>query len=99
MELYRRSNVFDRVLALYGSTLCSGTHRRQILELVHRSIEVGGGLMLITRMGIENWLAVERADGKDQDMVNELENQLHGCIDSSVAQHWKIPTTPSIDVS
>jgi Nucleolar pre-ribosomal-associated protein 1 len=101
MELYRKGNAFDRLLALHGSTLCSDTHRRQILELVHHAIELGGGLVLITRLGIENWFAIRQANGDDQGIFKQLEEQLRDCIDSSEAQNWKIPTMPgmSIDVS
>jgi len=90
MELYRKGNAFDRLLALHGSSLCSETHRKQILELIHRAIELGGGLVLITRLGIENWFAVAQAKGEEQGIFKELEEQLRGCVDSSDARNWKI---------
>ncbi len=99
MELYRRSNVFERVLAFYGSKLCSDTHRKQILELVHRSTELGGGLTLITRLGIENWFVIEQADGEYREIIKELGRQLDDCVDASVAQTWKLPATPTMEVS
>ncbi len=98
MELYRRSSAFDRLLALYRSILCSDAHRRQILELVDRSIKIGGGMTLITRIGIENWFAIERADGKDLDIVKELANQLHGCVDQAAAEQWKAPLAVCVDI-
>ena len=99
MEVYRRSSVFERVLAFCGSKSCSDTHRKQTLELIHRSIKLGGGLTLITRLGIENWFVVEQADGKDRETIKELGQQLDDCVDTSVAQAWKLPATPFIGVS
>jgi Nucleolar pre-ribosomal-associated protein 1 len=92
MELYRRSNVFDRMLAFYASVLCSETQGRQILELVYRSIQLGGGMTLTTRMGIENWLAIERVDGKEQAIIKEIGPLLQEHIDVSAAQDWKLST-------
>ena len=40
MELYRKSNVFQRLLTLYSSALCPKPHRRQILELVYLSVNL-----------------------------------------------------------
>jgi Nucleolar pre-ribosomal-associated protein 1 len=98
MEMYRRSNVFDRVLAFYASVLCSETQGRQILELVYRSIQLGGGMTLITRMGIENWFAIEEADGKEPAIIKEVGLMLQDHIDVSATEHWKFPTASSIDV-
>jgi Nucleolar pre-ribosomal-associated protein 1 len=99
MELYRKGNAFDRLLALHGSSLCSETHRRQIQELIHRAIELGGGLVLITRLGIENWFAIAQAKGEeDQGIFKELEEQLRGCVDSSDARNWKIPASSGMTI-
>lgn len=99
MELYRRSNVFERVLAFYGSKLCSDAHGKQILELVHRSIKLGSGLTLITRLGIENWFVIEQEDGKHGEIFKELGQQLDDRVDTSVSRTWKLPATPRRDVS
>ena len=99
MELYRRSNAFDRVLTLYQSTLCSDAHRRRILELVHRFIKLDGGMTLTTRIGIENWFAIAQADGRDQTVIKELGKQLHDYTDTALAQQWRNPTALSVDVS
>jgi Nucleolar pre-ribosomal-associated protein 1 len=96
MELYRKGNAFERLLALHGSSLCAETHRRQILELIHRAIELGGGLVLVTRVGIENWLAIAQITGEDQSIFKELGEQLRGCVDSADVQNWKIPGTLGI---
>ena len=48
-------------------------------------------MTLITRLGIENWFAIEQADGKDQEVIKELGDQLHDCVDTSFAQQWKAP--------
>lgn len=95
MELYRRSNVFDRVLALYQSTVCPGKQRKQILELVNRSIEVGGGMTLITRIGMESWIAVEEADGKALEVIKRLRDQLLHSTAAAVVNQWKVPADPA----
>lgn len=50
-------------------------------------------MTLITRVGIESWVAIERADGKDQEMIKELESELYQGVDAAAVQHWKFPTT------
>ncbi len=55
-------------------------------------------MTLITRIGIENWFAIERADGKDLDIVKELANQLHGCVDQAAAEQWKAPLAVCVDI-
>jgi Nucleolar pre-ribosomal-associated protein 1 len=97
MELYRRSSVFDRVLAFCTSVLCSDTHRRQIVELVYRSVQLGGGLTLISRMGIESWFAIEQANGKDQETIEEVGTWLNDHVDTAAAQQWRIPTALRVD--
>lgn len=89
----------DRVLAFHQSILCSSAQRRQVLELVNRFIELGGGMTLITRTGIESWLAIEQADGKDDDFVKQLGDQLLDRTDSAAVHQWKVPTDLSLLVT
>jgi hypothetical protein len=68
-----------------------------MLELVYHSINLGGGMTLITRMGVESWFAIEQAHGKEQEIIRELENQLRDRVDTAAVQHWKIPVGTGID--
>lgn len=97
MEMYRRSNIFDHVLALYTSVLCLDKQRIQILELTYRSIKLGGGMTLITRLGIENWFAIQKADGKDEVIMKEIGQRLWENVDVGAAQQWRHPTTLTLD--
>jgi Nucleolar pre-ribosomal-associated protein 1 len=98
MELYRKSNVFERVLALYGSTICPETHRKQILELVYRSIKRGGGMTLITRVGIESWFETEQEDRRNKEIINGLEETMDDSIDREAAQQWRLPVSDGVQV-
>lgn len=52
-------------------------------------------MTLVTRMGIESWLAITEVDGKDVDIIQALDSNLHDCIDREAAQQWKWPMVSS----
>jgi nucleolar pre-ribosomal-associated protein 1 len=97
MELYRKSNIFERLLTLYSSVLCTSAHRRQILELIYRAINLGSGMTLITRMGIESWFAIKQADDMDRELIMAIEDQMHDRIDRTAAQQWRIPSATTLE--
>jgi nucleolar pre-ribosomal-associated protein 1 len=90
MELYRRSDIFEHILASYSPSLRSKGQRKQTLELVHRAIQVGGGMTLVTRVGILSWLAVSHTADKDEEkMMEAVSTQLHQSIDTAAIQSWR----------
>ncbi|PGH26828.1 hypothetical protein AJ80_01407 [Polytolypa hystricis UAMH7299] len=56
MDLYRRANVFERVLSLYNSPGLSDSLRKKILHLLFRAVEVGGSTTLVTRSAALSWI-------------------------------------------
>ncbi|PLB42204.1 NPA1/URB1 family protein [Aspergillus candidus] len=56
MEIYRRANVFERILAFYESPGTGFAARRKILHIIYRATQVGGSTTLITRAGIIGWV-------------------------------------------
>ena len=92
MELYRKSNVFERMLALYSSDLCPEAHQKQISELIYRSLTVHGGMTLITRLGIESWFASEMSGGqRTGDLLSELAKMAHDRTNVEAVERWKFP--------
>lgn len=56
MDIYRRANVFERVLSFYQSPSLGAGAQRKILHLVYRATQAGGSTTLITRAGAVSWL-------------------------------------------
>lgn len=56
MEIYRRANVFERILSLYESPTVGVSAKRKILHLIYRSAQVGGSATLVTRAAIISWI-------------------------------------------
>jgi len=88
MELYRRSNVFQRVLSLYWSPRCQRAARRKILQLVYRAVQAGGADTLITRVGIRAWLSVVKR-GDNRDLGDRLERVIQEQCTVSDMERWE----------
>lgn len=56
MEIYRRANVFERMLSFYDSPSSGVSIKRKTLHLLFRSTQVGGSTTLITRAGVISWI-------------------------------------------
>ena len=89
MDLYRRCNVFERLLAFYASVGTKRDIRRKILHLVYRSSEVGGSTTLITRAGIIGWIQaqVSHKDGNDV-ILRQLMRRLYETCDQERVEKW-----------
>ncbi|GIK00006.1 hypothetical protein Aspvir_004019 [Aspergillus viridinutans] len=59
MDIYRRANVFERVLSFYDSPSVGVSAKRKILHLLYRSTQVGGSTTLITRAGVVSWIQTQ----------------------------------------
>ncbi|KAF9894726.1 hypothetical protein FE257_006616 [Aspergillus nanangensis] len=78
MEIYRRANVFERVLAFYESPGSGLSAKRNVLHLLYRSTQVQGSTTLITRAGIISWIQSQVA------AVNEKEAYIFTAMACSV---------------
>jgi len=67
MEVYRRANVFERILSLYQSPTLGPVARRKILHIVYRAAQVGGSTTLITRSGVISWIQIQAAEAEEKD--------------------------------
>ncbi|KAJ5177558.1 Nucleolar pre-ribosomal-associated protein 1 N-terminal [Penicillium coprophilum] len=90
MEVYRRANVFERILSLYQSpTLVPGA-RRKILQIVYRAAQVGGSTTLITRSGVISWIQIQaaEADAKEAAQLAALARALYEKCDRERVDAW-----------
>jgi nucleolar pre-ribosomal-associated protein 1 len=95
MELYRKANVFERILSLYTSPQISTKVQHKILQLVYRAVQVGGSMTLITRAGILSWIDIQIAITKGQDtgVLPALKSAIEGSIDRMEVEAWKTRST------
>ncbi|KAL4784181.1 ribosome 60S biogenesis N-terminal-domain-containing protein [Aspergillus varians] len=68
MEIYRRANVFERVLSFYESPGAGFSAKRKILHLLYRCSQVQGGTTLITRAGVISWIQSQLPTMADRDL-------------------------------
>lgn len=61
MEIYRRSNIFERLLTLRASASLPSSCSVKIVHLLYRCTYVNGGTTLITRCGLLSWVQNELA--------------------------------------
>lgn len=91
MEIYRRANVFERLLSLYQSPGLNDSARRKILHIVYRAAQVGGSTTLITRAAIMSWIQVQAAEtekGKDAALLGALARTLYDTSDRERVDAW-----------
>ena len=95
MELYRKANVFERILSLYCSPQGSTKLRRKVLQVVYRAVQVGGSMTLITRAGILSWLDLQLAvaKGLDTGVIQALKSAVDSSSDSAEIEAWKVRST------
>ncbi|KAJ5312848.1 hypothetical protein N7508_003678 [Penicillium antarcticum] len=90
MEVYRRANVFERILSLYQSPTLGPTARRKILHIVYRAAQVGGSTTLITRSGVISWIQIQvaEANSKEAAQLSALAKSLYGTCDRGRVDSW-----------
>ena len=90
MELYRKANVFERILSLYCSPQISTKAQHKVLEVVYRAVQVGGSMTLITRAGILSWIDIQvLSDTKYTRVLQALKSALEGSSDPMEVEAWK----------
>lgn len=94
MEIYRRANVFERILSLYQSPSLNASARRKILHIIYRAAQVGGSTTLITRAAIISWVQVQiaEADAKETALLSALARMLYETSDQERVNSWSTGT-------
>lgn len=90
MEVYRRANVFERILSLYQSPSLSESAGRKILHIVYRAAQVGGSTTLITRAAVMSWIQVQLAEAsvKEASLLVALAQKLYETSDRERVDAW-----------
>lgn len=90
MEVYRRANVFERILSLYQSPSLNESARRKILHIVYRAAQVGGSTTLITRAAVMSWLQVQLAEAsvREAALLKALAQKLYETSDRERVDTW-----------
>jgi nucleolar pre-ribosomal-associated protein 1 len=90
MELYRKANVFERVLSLYCSPQLSTKLRHKILQAVYRAVQAGGSMTLITRAGILSWIQIRTSlSANDMPVLHALKMAMVESSDVAEVEVWK----------
>ncbi|OQE31505.1 hypothetical protein PENSTE_c001G05292 [Penicillium steckii] len=94
MEIYRRANVFERILSLYQSSSIGTEARKKILHIIYRAAQVGGSTTLITRAAIISWIQVQitEADAKEAALLSALARKLYEMSDRERVDAWSAGT-------
>ncbi|KAJ4368078.1 hypothetical protein N0V83_006433 [Neocucurbitaria cava] len=100
MELFRRSNIFEQLLAHYGSRSCAASAKDKIVKLLLRATHVGGSTTLITRCGLISWIKMmlEGHDPRHRALKTLAMRVYETCDQEKVAQ-WSSGTIGEIVVS
>lgn len=89
MDLYRRSNVFERVLSLYNSPGLPEFLRRKMLHLIFRACEAGGSTTLLTRSGAFSWIQGQVAEGNNYERIlRDLTREMYNTCDREWVDGW-----------
>ncbi|PGH35673.1 nucleolar pre-ribosomal-associated protein 1 [[Emmonsia] crescens] len=97
MDLYRRANVFERVLSLYNSPGLPDPLRRTILHLMFRACEVGGSTTILTRNGALSWIQGQVSVQDNQsDILRAIGSELYNKCDHEWIDRWSGSSLPQV---
>lgn len=90
LDIYRRANVFERMLSLYNSPSLTNALKKEILRLLFRAMQVeGGATTLVTRAGVVSWIAAQISAGDpNKDILRRLAIVLEGRSDKEWVKKW-----------
>ncbi|KAK4911039.1 hypothetical protein LTR66_017389, partial [Elasticomyces elasticus] len=90
-ELYRRSGIFERIMALCLSPVLSKDTRVLILTIVFQTISIAGAAeVLWMRCGVYSWLRmVKDMDKENQDLVETLIEHVEHNSNKDEIDAWK----------
>ncbi|KLJ07129.1 hypothetical protein EMPG_17381 [Blastomyces silverae] len=97
MDIYRRANVFERVLSLYNSPSLPDSLRRSIVHLMFRACEVGGSTTLLTRNGAISWIQGQVSVHDSQsDILRAIASELYKKSDHEWIDKWSGSSLPQV---
>ncbi|KAF2645522.1 hypothetical protein P280DRAFT_417343 [Massarina eburnea CBS 473.64] len=81
MEIFRTTNMFERVISYYSSKSCSIGAKEKIVRLLLRAASVEGATTLITRCGVVAWVRtmLEQRDYRGRALKVLVERLWAGC--------------------
>lgn len=90
MDIYRRANVFERVLSFYASPTAGVSSKRKILHLIYRSTQVGGSTTLVTRAAIISWIQSQIVvlNTKDASTITALAHAVYDSSEKERVDTW-----------
>ena len=90
MEVYRRANVFERVLSFYESPSAGFSVKRRILHLLYRSTQVGGSTTLVTRAAVVSWIQgqIVAVNDRDASTISALAHAVSQSSDHERLDKW-----------
>lgn len=100
MELYRKCNIFERLLSLSASPSLPESCSQKILNLLFRCTYVEGSSTLITRCGIVSWISSLLTSQSTSELVKArlraLAMRVYETSDQDRANDWSNGTLASI---
>lgn len=89
MDIYRRANVFERILSLYESPSVGNSSRKKILHIIYRATQVGGSTTLVTRAAIISWIQGQVVlNAKDASTITALAHAVYDSSDKERIDNW-----------
>ncbi|MCJ1390900.1 hypothetical protein MMC18_003761 [Xylographa bjoerkii] len=89
MELYRRCNIFERLLSFAASPTLAPTILEKILHLFYRCSFVEGSSTLITRCGLVSWVQAQlMSEGPQQALLKTVARRVHETCDAIRLAEW-----------
>ena len=82
MDIYRRSSLFERLLALAATPSLPASCVEKILHLLYRCTYVDGSTTLITRFGLLRWVQSELALNKNAAQRSFLHSLVKRALDT-----------------
>ena len=99
MEIYRRCNVFERLLSLCASPSFPETCSESVLDLLFRCTYVEGSTTLITRCAVVSWivcrLTQKDTSGWGKARLRALASRLYETCDQGYVNDWSNGTLSS----
>ncbi|KAL1962897.1 hypothetical protein VTN77DRAFT_9075 [Rasamsonia byssochlamydoides] len=89
LDIYRRANVFERILSFHNSPTLITPLKKKILHLVFRATQVGGGTTLTTRAAGISWVEGQMV-GSDphRAIMSELARAIYDSCDRERVDKW-----------
>ena len=102
MDIYRRSNLFERLFALVASPSLPRSCVKKILQLLYRCTYVGGSTTLITRCGLLGWVQSELALNQntvERSFLHSLARRTLDTCDREKVNEWSGGNVASLSVN